>query len=167
MESSRTSLASRTSSKTHFQAIGLGLEASSPEKFPCPRLEDSTIFWTLKILLENTRNLAENLQRPFLHSSFGDRLKKFFWTPFFFILEIAWKKIFEDLVFWGTLAHAPLASSISVRGLERVCLRKGCPWPRIFFVSLDLATSLVSRGAETRGGWGDISSPIVWLYPPQ
>ena len=35
-----------------------------------------------------------------------------------------------------------LASSIPVLGLERVCLRKGCPWPRIFFVSL--ASSLVS-----------------------
>ena len=37
-----------------------------------------------------------------------------------------------------------LASSIPVLGLERVCPRKGCPWPwpRIFFVSL--ASSLVS-----------------------
>ena len=42
-----------------------------------------------------------------------------------------------------------LASSIPVLGLERVCPRKGCPWPRIFLVSL--ALSLVSRGAETRG----------------
>ena len=40
VESSRTSLASRT----HFQVLGLGLEASSPRKLPCPRLEDSTIF---------------------------------------------------------------------------------------------------------------------------
>ena len=33
-----------------------------------------------------------------------------------------------------------LASSIPVLGLERVCPRKGCPWPwpRIFFVSLAL-----------------------------
>ena len=39
-----------------------------------------------------------------------------------------------------------LASSISVRSLERVCPRKGCPWPRIFFVclALSLASSLVS-----------------------
>ena len=57
VESSRTSLASRTSSRTHFQVLGLGLglegqvldlglglEASSPRKLPCPRLEDSTIF---------------------------------------------------------------------------------------------------------------------------
>ena len=49
VESSRTSLASRT----HFevlglglegQVLGLGLEASSPRKLACPRLEDSTIF---------------------------------------------------------------------------------------------------------------------------
>ena len=30
------------------------------------------------------------------------------------------------------------------RRLESVCPRKGCPWPRIFFVSLALASSLVS-----------------------
>ena len=40
-----------------------------------------------------------------------------------------------------------LASSIPVLGLERVCPRKGCPWPwswpRNFFVSLALASSLV------------------------
>ena len=35
VKSSRTSLASRT----HFEVLGLGLEASSPQKFPCPRLE--------------------------------------------------------------------------------------------------------------------------------
>ena len=39
-----------------------------------------------------------------------------------------------------------LASSIPVLGLESVCPRKGCPWPwpRIFYVSLALASSLVS-----------------------
>ena len=46
------------------------------------------------------------------------------------------KKIFKDLFFLRTLA---LASSIPVFGLESVC-----PWPRIFFVSLVLASSLVS-----------------------
>ena len=47
------------SSRTHFevlglglegQVLGLGLEASSPRKLACPRLEDSTIFWNVKIL---------------------------------------------------------------------------------------------------------------------
>ena len=53
VKSLRTSLASRTSSRIHFKDlglerqvldIGLGLEASSPRKLACPRLEDSTIF---------------------------------------------------------------------------------------------------------------------------
>ena len=35
VESSRTSLASKTSSRTHFEVLGLGLEASSP--WPWPR----------------------------------------------------------------------------------------------------------------------------------
>ena len=30
----------------------LGLEALGPRKLPCPRLEDSIIFWTVKILLK-------------------------------------------------------------------------------------------------------------------
>ena len=49
----------------------LGLEALGPRKLPCPRLEDSTIFWTVEILLKNARNLAENLQMPFLFSAIG------------------------------------------------------------------------------------------------
>ena len=71
VESSRTSLASRS----HFEV--LGLEASSPRKLPCPRLDDSTIFYTVAILLENARNLAENLRRLCLFSAIGDCLKKF------------------------------------------------------------------------------------------
>ena len=44
------------------------------------------------------------------------------------------------------LVSLALASSISVLGLESVCSRKCCPWPwpQIFFVSLALASSLVS-----------------------
>ena len=44
VESSTTSLASRTSSRTHFEVLGLGLEVLGPRKLPCPRLEESTIF---------------------------------------------------------------------------------------------------------------------------
>ena len=44
VESLKTSLALKTSSRTNFEVLGLGLEASSPRKLPCPRLEDSTIF---------------------------------------------------------------------------------------------------------------------------
>ena len=45
-----------------------------------------------------------------------------------------------------------LASSIPVLGLESVCPQKGCPWPwpRIFFVSLALASSLVSSTLPLR-----------------
>ena len=59
VESSRTFLASRMSSKTRFEVLGLGLEgqvlwfalkASSSRKLPCSQLEDSTIFWIAKIL---------------------------------------------------------------------------------------------------------------------
>ena len=76
VESSKTSLASGT----HFevlrlglegQVLGLGLEASSPRKLPCPWLEDSTVFLRVEILLENARNLVENLQTRFLFSSIG------------------------------------------------------------------------------------------------
>ena len=43
-----------------------------------------------------------------------------------------------------------LASSIPVLGLERVCLRKGCPWPKILFVSLasDLVCVLDSTSSK-------------------
>ena len=111
------------------------------------------------------------------------------------------EKIFKDLFFRRTLAAVSLvlglglehscpwprevlsskrlslalASSIPVLGLERFCPRKGCPWPwpRIFFVSLALASSLVSSTPpllvtdvstmQTSGGsrkfsWGGILS---------
>ena len=62
----------------------------------------------------------------------GDRLKNFCEDLFFFFGEhLGWCP-------WS------LASSIPVLGLESVCPRKGCPWPWIFFVSLALASSLVS-----------------------
>ena len=116
MESSRTSYASRASSRTHFEVLGLegqvlgfSLEASSSRKLPCcRRLENSTFFWSVE---------------------------KIFWLSLF--LEIAWKKIWRSN-FWRTLASVSLASSISVLGFERVCPWKGCPWPwpQIFFCVL-------------------------------
>ena len=44
-------------------------------------------FWTAEISLENARNLAKNLQRPF------------FWFP---QVEIAWKKILKTFFFENT-----------------------------------------------------------------
>ena len=139
MESSRTSLASRTSSRTQFevlglglegQVLGLGLEASSPRKLACPRLEDSTIFWNVKILWSAWKIVWKTFFS-------GDRLKNFCEDLFFFFFGEHLR-----LCPWSLA----LASSIPVLGLESVCPRKGCPWPwpRIFFVSLALASSLVS-----------------------
>ena len=68
---------------------------------------------------------------------FGDRLKNFVKTFFFSFFGEHLR-----LCPWSLA----LASSIPVLGLESVCPRKGCPWPwpRIFFVSLALASSLAS-----------------------
>ena len=84
----------------------------------------------------------------------GKRLKprgKFAKTHFCFPqLENAWKKFWRLFLEGEHLCLCPwflaLDSSIPVLGLERVCPRKGCPWPwpRNFFVSLALASSLVS-----------------------
>ena len=103
----------------------------SPRTLSKKRLEDSTIFWNVKILWSGW---------------------KIFWKTFF--SEDRLKNFCEDLFFFffleSTCALCPwslaLASSIPVLGLESVCPRKGCPWPwpRIFFVSLALASSLVS-----------------------
>ena len=106
---------SRTSSRTHFEV--LGLEASSPRKLP--------IFWTVEILLENAKNLAENLRRPFLFSSSGIAWNKFFKTFFWDHL----KKNFKTF-FLRTLAPVFLVFGL---GLERIC---PWPWLRNFFVSL-------------------------------
>ena len=101
---------------------------SSPQKLHCSRLEDSAFFWTVAILLENVRNLAENLREPFLCFSSGEHQKNFF----------------EDLFFWRTLAPVSLVLGL---GLEHSCSspRKDlsseglsltlasdfflCPWP--------------------------------------
>ena len=115
-------------SRTQFKV--LGLEASSPRKSPNPRLEDRTVCCTVEILLENARNLAKNLQRPFLLSSIGDCRKKFL----------------KDLFFLENTCACVLGF-----GLEH-----SCPWPQKglsseglsltsdFFVSLALTSSLVS-----------------------
>ena len=126
-----------TSSRTHFEVLGLGLKASSPRKLPCHRLEDSIVFWTVKILLESARNLAENLRRPFFvflkwkspEKNFWKPFlpEKNFWRPFF---KIAWKNFFKTFFFWRTLAPVSMVLGLD---LERVC---PWPWPRNFFVSL-------------------------------
>ena len=121
VESSRTSLALTTSSRTHFEVLGLGLEgqvldlgleASSPRKLACPRLEDSTVFWIVKILW--------SAWKIFWKTFFcGDRLKNFCEDLFFF---------------WRALALVSL-----VLGLEHSCL-----WPRECLSSERLSLALAS-----------------------
>ena len=120
VESSRTLLTSRT----HFEVLGLegqvlslGLEASSPRKLACPRLEDSTIFWIVKI--------SWSVWKIFWKTCFcGDRLKNFCADLFFFFL------------FWRALA---LVSLVLGLGLEY-----SCPWPRECLSSERLSLALAS-----------------------
>ena len=129
MESSRTSLASRTSWRTRFEVLGLGLKASSPRKLPCPLLEDSTIFWTVKLLLENSWNLAKILRRPCSCSSAEKRLKNLFEDLFLRSRE----KNFADLFYENTCA------CVLSLGLEH-----SCPWPREGLSSEGLFLALAS-----------------------
>ena len=91
---------------------------------------------------------------PVLRTALFFELLKIFWKTFF--CGVCLQNFCEDLFFFGEhlrLCPWSLASSIPVLGLESVCPRKGCPlpWPRIFFVSLALAASLVS------------STPPLWF----
>ena len=111
-------------SRTHFEVLGLegqvlGLEASSPRKLACPWLEDSTIFWIVKILWSGWK-------------IFGKR----------FFVEIAWKIFVKTFFFFSEStcacvlglwpwAFLSLAWRVSVFG--KAVLDLGfflCPWPR-------------------------------------
>ena len=157
MESSRTSLASRTSSRTDFevlglglglegQVLGLGLEASSPRKLACPRLEDSTIFWNVKILWSGWKIFWKAFFR-------GDRLKNLcedlFFFFFFFFLEIAWKIFVKTFFFffWRALA---------------LCVLGPWPWPRAF-LSLASRVSVLGKAVLGLGlGLGFFLCPWPW-----
>ena len=131
------------SSRTHFEVLGLGLEASSPRKLTCPRLEDSIIFLIVKILWSAWKIIWKTF-------FCGDRLKNFcedlffswrsleklLWRPFFF-LEIAWKIFVKTFFFfWRALA---LVSLVLGLGLEH-----SCPWPRECLSSERLSLALAS-----------------------
>ena len=125
MESSRTSLVSRT----HFEVLGLGMEASSPRKLPCPRLEDSTIFEQLKFRWKT----PETLRKICKYLFFGllkQRSKTFF----------AGKKILKTFFFGEHLRLCPWslawASRGSVLGLGLEIFL--CPWPRALCPRLHL-----------------------------
>ena len=123
MESSRTSLASRTSSRTHFEVLGLGLKASSPRKLPCPWLEDSTIFEPLKFRWKTPETLRKICKDLFLG---------------FLKYRSPEKSILKTFFFWRALASVSL-----VLGLNRFC---PWPWPRHFFVAL--ASSLTQKNCS-------------------
>ena len=157
------------SSRTQFEV--LGLEAYKSSKMPCPRLEYSTIFWlvengprswpTLLSLEERQtvcKKLFEEIRLPGERLNFPENWRNFATKTLLFcccFFENAWvfRKIYKILelktFFLRSLSRCvvgfwPLASSIHVLGLKKVCPRKGCPWPwrQIFFVFL--ASSLVS-----------------------
>ena len=122
------------------------LEDTFWSPWPWPRRSS---FWPWPQVLENWPVLGSRTALFFELLKFCGALEKFFEKRFF--VEIAWKifvKTFFCFCFGEHLRLCPwsLALSIPVLGLESVCPRKGCPWPwpRIFFVSLALASSLVS-----------------------
>ena len=130
MESSRTSLASRTDFEVlglglEGQVLGLGLETQSPRKLACFRLEDSSTFWIVKILWSAWKILKNFLENAFLWRL----LEKFLWRPFFFVFEIAWK-IFVKTFFF----------------VESTCACVLGPWPRPrAFLALALRGSVLGK----------------------
>ena len=147
VESSRTSLALRT----HFeifglglegQVLGLGLEASSPRKLACPRLEDSTIFWIVKILW--------SAWKIFLKTFFLWRSpEKFLWRPFF--LKIAWKIFVKTFILFLFLESTC------------ACVLGPWPWPQAF---LSLASRVSVLGKAILGlGLGFFLCPWPWPWP--
>ena len=133
------------SSKTHFvvlglglegQVLGFGLEASSPRKLACPRLEDSSIFWIVKILWSAWKNFLENV---FLWRS----LEKFLWRPFFF-----WRspeKNFWRLFFRRTLAPVSLVLGL---GLEPWVLDSTSDLDGYVYLTMLLPAGFTSRSAH-------------------
>ena len=113
------------SSRTQFDVLDLGREACKSSKMPCPRLEGSTIFWLAEnlprswALLEHARELANFRAKIFFlyadRPNFAENLRLFERRPFFYESSFA-------LCFWFF-------------GIDRVCPRKVCPWPRIFLCS--------------------------------
>ena len=69
VNSSRTSLAPRTSSRAYFEVLGFGLEAQvlgfglelyKSSKMPCPRLEDSIVSWLVEKKITKHKNFLNS-----------------------------------------------------------------------------------------------------------
>ena len=108
----------------------LGLENRFWSPWPWPRRSSP---WPWPQVLENWSVLGSRTAVFFELLKFCGALEKFFGKRFF--VEITWK-IFVKTFFFFFGEHLrlcpwslALASSIPVFGLERVCPRKGCPWP--------------------------------------
>ena len=117
-------------------------------------------FWIVEILLENARNLVENLQRSFA------------WFP---QVEIAWKKFLKTFFAWkqflknffleNTCRLCPwslaLASRGSVLGLEIFL----CPWPRALCPRLHLWWIRPNKSDNFDFLWQEVKKmqESVWL----
>ena len=120
-------MATRTSSRTQFEVLGLGLEACKFSNMPCPRLEDSTIFCTGKgygqicFVLKNARELTKKI------------LKTFSWRTHEISVKFTkcWSK---DLFFFRLLLRCVLG----------VGLEHSCPLPREGLSSVGLSLVLAS-----------------------
>ena len=126
------------SSRTHFEVLSLASRPQVLENWPVLGSRTALFFELLKF--------CGALEKFFGKSFFVEIACKIFVKTFFFFLRSLAKFLWRPFFFGEHLSLCPwpLASSIPVLGLESVCPRKGCPWPRIFFVSLALASSLVS-----------------------
>ena len=123
-------------SRTHFEVLGLGLEASSPRKLPCPQLDDSTIFEPLKFRWktpETLRKICKDLFFGFL--KYRSPEKKFLKT---FLLRSPEKNFSRPFFFWRTLASASLVSRGSVHSLGLEIFLCSWPWPRALCPRLHL-----------------------------
>ena len=154
------SLASRTSSRTHFEVLGLegqvlgrGLEALSPHKLH--------YFLNRWNFIRKRQKSRGKFAKTFFVSLYWRSPETFFWRPFLFFyfyfletlfFEIARKKFLKTF-FWRTLAPVPLVLGL---GLEH-----SCPWPRAF---MSLASGWSLLGKAVLGlGLGFFLCPWPWL----
>ena len=114
-----------------MKSLALASKPQVLENYPVFGSRTALFFESLKFCWKAPETLQKICEHLFLFSSSGNRLKKFFEDLFF---EIARKKFLKTIFFLENTCFCVLGL-----GLERIC-----SWPRNFFVSLALASSLVS-----------------------